>query len=232
MSKKLLYLSIGLNIIFGIGFLYLVHTLGGWTFLQYRMNNRGLAPEYEHRKSLFEHMPLAKNNIVFLGNSLTAQCDWAEMLNNPTIRNRGIPGETTDGLLRRLESILQSHPRQLFLMIGVNDLLFHAPNRVIENYKLIVDQIVKQSPDTELYLYSILPVNGTIRNIPISNEDIRLINQSIKALALEKGLNYIDLHSRFSNDSGLLFEKYTSDGVHLNGDGYLLWKSEIEGIVK
>lgn len=209
-------------------FFYIVQSLGGWTFLRYKMNNRGLGSEYDHRKSLYEKMPINKGDIVFLGNSITAQCDWAELFNKPKIKNRGIPGDSSDGVLERLGPILDSLPSELYLMIGVNDLLFHPPEYVIRNYQKIVRVIQEKSPETRLYLYSILPVNPQIRLIPIKNEDIRIINTSIQKIAKDNDLIYIDLHTRFANKDGALFAKFTSDGIHLNGEAYLLWKGEIE----
>lgn len=227
MPKKLSYISIAFNLLFIVGFLYLVHLLGGWKYMYYRIQNRGLASEYEHRKSLYENMELQTGDIIFLGNSLTAQCEWAELLNNPSIKNRGIPGESTDGILRRIDAICSSNPSQLFLMIGVNDLLFHSPDYVIANYKLIVKKIRQQSPQTKLYLYSILPVNTSLRKIPISNDDIKAINQEIEQIAKDNQLIYINLYDKFSDKDGVLFAKFTTDGIHLNGEAYLLWKSEI-----
>jgi len=228
MQKKSLYLSLLLNLLFIVALFFLVQRLGGWNFLQYRLNNRGLAAEYEHRKSLYEKMPIQKGDIVFLGNSITAQCDWAELMNNPKIRNRGIPGESTDGILKRLASITDKEISKLFLMIGVNDLLFHKPDHVIQNYQEIVSRITKESPETKLYLYSILPVNPDVRVIPIDNKDIVFINKAIQQIARDNQLKYIDLHTKFADKDGVLFAKFTSDGIHLNGDAYLLWKSEIE----
>lgn len=200
--------------------------------MKYRINNRGLGSEYDHRNSLFEKMPIQAGDIVFLGNSLTAQCDWAALFQNPQIKNRGIPGESTDGILKRLPRITDPVPSKIFLMIGVNDLLFHSPERVVENYEKIVSQILQKSPATQLYLYSILPVNSKVRNIPIKNEDIRFINKKIHQLAQDKQLIYIDLHPKFSDENGALFESFTSDGIHLNGTAYLLWKKEIEDYLK
>lgn len=196
--------------------------------MMYRINNRGLAVEYEHRKSLYNQMEIQEGDIVFLGNSITAQCDWAELMNNPKIKNRGIPGDSTDGILERLEKIMKKNPSKLFLMIGINDLLFHKPQHVIDNYKKIVDQIKAQNPETDLYLYSILPVNPNVRYIPIENVDIQLINSEIQKISNESESTFINLYDNFVDKRNELNAKFTSDGIHLNGDAYLLWKQTIK----
>ena len=42
------------------------------------------------RRSLFEVLPVYSSDIVFLGNSITDGCEWAELFNNRHVKNRGI----------------------------------------------------------------------------------------------------------------------------------------------
>ena len=71
----------------------------------------------------FKEKPLNLNDIVFLGNSITAGGnDWSERLNIPNIKNRGIGGDTTDGVIARLDEIIYFKPKAVFLLIGINDL--------------------------------------------------------------------------------------------------------------
>ena len=74
------------------------------------------------RRSLFEVLPVYSSDIVFLGNSITDGCEWAELFNNRHVKNRGISGDRSGWLLDRLDPIVGGHPKKLFLMIGVNDL--------------------------------------------------------------------------------------------------------------
>jgi lysophospholipase L1-like esterase len=227
MLRKLLFSSLFINLLLIIGGLLAIHYLGGFRYVLYKMKNRGLAAEYEHRKTLLMNLPLEKGDIVFLGNSITAQCEWAELLNNPKIKNRGISGDTSDGVLERLGLITQSEPSKVFLMIGINDLLFHSPDYILENYKEILNRLQSESPMTEVYVYSVLPVNNQVRNIMISNTDIETLNKGIKDLSKDNSLKYIDLHSKLLDAQGNLDSKYTSDGIHINGTAYMVWKEEI-----
>ena len=47
---------------------------------------------------------------------------WAEFFQNSNIKNRGISGDITEGILYRISEITESQPLQVFLMIGTNDL--------------------------------------------------------------------------------------------------------------
>lgn len=73
------------------------------------------------RRSLFDVLPLHSSDIVFLGNSITDGCEWAELFENRHVKNRGISGDRSGWLLERLDSIIAAHPKKLFLMIGTNE---------------------------------------------------------------------------------------------------------------
>ena len=72
--------------------------------------------EYNYQKrSLFEQLPIRGNDIVFLGNSITDGCEWAELFNNRHIKNRGISADRSGWLLDRLDPIVNGHPKKLCL---------------------------------------------------------------------------------------------------------------------
>ena len=77
---------------------------------------------YYQRATLFEVLPTSKSDIIFLGNSITNGGEWAELLGNPHAKNRGISGDTTQGVLDRLSTITKGKPSKIFLLIGTNDL--------------------------------------------------------------------------------------------------------------
>lgn len=210
----------------------LVNALGGFQYLFYKMNNRGLTGIYEHRKNLFEVMPIKdEGEIIFLGNSLTAYCEWGELFGDPKIINRGIPGDHIFGILERIEEIEERKPRKIFLMIGVNDLLFHEAETVIKYYEELLKQMVPRFTNTEIYVQSLLPINNEVKQTTIDNRDIIKINQAIEKLADSKELIFLNLFPHFLNKAGNLDEKYTQDGIHLNGTAYLVWKKAIEQYV-
>ena len=74
------------------------------------------------RRSLFDTLPVRPSDIVFLGNSITDGCEWAELFDNRHVKNRGISGDRSGWMLERLDPIVKGRPKKLFLMIGTNDL--------------------------------------------------------------------------------------------------------------
>jgi lysophospholipase L1-like esterase len=188
---------------------------------------------YLHQTSLFQILPKSQSEIIFLGDSITDECEWAELLENPKLKNRGISGDTTKGILHRLNDVVKFQPAQIFLMIGVNNFIHYdsSVEIILADYRQIITEIRAQSPNTEIFLQSVLPVNKTKYGIRVNNNNIINLNLSLTELTKEFSLQYIDLFSHLSDSQNQLDERYTLDGLHLNGQAYLVWKQVIEQYV-
>ena len=186
---------------------------------------------YFHRVEHFRALPNDKNEIIFLGDSITDGAEWAELTNNLLAKNRGISGDVTDGVLYRLDEVTESKPAKIFIMIGINDLATGLTiDKIFDNYIKIVNQIKEQSPETDVFIESILPVNDTFpgfKNHTNKTEQVLELNSRLGKLAAEKNYTYVDLFSSFALDNKLKKE-LTEDGLHVNGEGYLLWYSIIK----
>ncbi len=185
---------------------------------------------YKDRIAKFKANPLEFGDIVFIGNSITEQGgNWAERFDNAKIKNRGIGGDVTAGVIARLKEIYYYKPEKVFLKIGIND-LFHRdlnPEYVANNIKLIVVLIHQESPKTKIFVQTILPSRD---NNP-SKERIAATNSILKAMASTDYLQVIDLHSVFANEKDLLKSEYTNDGLHLTEAGYVVWQNYIRNLV-
>ena len=188
---------------------------------------------YYQRATLFEELPVTSSDIIFLGNSITNGGEWAELFDNPHVKNRGISGDVCMGVYDRLDAVVNGAPAKIFLLIGINDVDRGASaDTIVERIGMIVDKIRKDSPSTKIYLQSVLPVsdhykmfNGHTSRWQVVPE----INKGLVRLAADRGVKYIDLYSHFiENTTGKMNIKYTNDGLHLLGKGYKKWV----GIVK
>jgi len=197
---------------------------------------------YHQRYSLFKSMPNAgatlpsggaylpdsKRDIIFLGNSINDGSEWYELFNDIRVKNRGISGDITTGILHRLKEVTSRKPAKVFLMIGINDLgRGVSPDSVVKNILLINDYILQESPITKVYIESILPVNASFGKFPgqvSKGAQVVRSNELLKAAAARHRFEYIDLHSKFVDAQGLLDAKYTNDGLHLTGAGYQHWR--------
>lgn len=180
---------------------------------------------YPKKIEEFKANPLAMNDIVFLGNSITEQGgDWASRFQIPNIKNRGISGDVTEGVLNRLAEICHYQHQKVFILIGINDLFQgKTPEFVTENILKIVEILHEKSPNTKIFIQTILPTSeGNLK------ENIKTCNDALKTQAMSKTYDIIDLHSLFADESDLIKTEYTTDGVHLNEEGYLLWTSSLK----
>ncbi len=190
-------------------------------------------PYYWERKSHFDTLPQSESDIVFLGDSLTNACEWHEFFRNIRLKNRGISGDTTNGLLNRIDEVIESNPRKVFMMIGINDLNQGRNVEVILNtYKIILKSFQDKTSKTEVFVQSILPLNNQKHPNNGTNNKIIELNAKLKNLAQEFSFHYIDLFSAFLDENNQLDARYTIDGIHLNGQGYLVWKGLIEKDVR
>ncbi|NOR14856.1 MAG: sialate O-acetylesterase [Candidatus Aminicenantes bacterium] len=192
-------------------------------------------PEYSQywhqRASHFELLPNESGEIIFLGDSITDGCNWSEMFEDPKIKNRGISGDITQGILDRLDEVVEANPAKVFLMIGINDLAMgKSPEEIVDNTKKIVSTILKLSPETQIYLESLLPVNPDYPQFPNhadKTQEVLAINRVLQRMAQEFDLKYVDLHSKFVVGENKLNPEYTNDGLHLTGAGYRVWKQAV-----
>lgn len=195
------------------------------------------ADEYWDRKiSLFELLPIREGDIVFLGNSLTDGGEFAELFDMPNIKNRGIRSDVITGVEKRVSQVTSGHPAKIFLLIGINDVSHgHSVAELARRYERLVKRIRSESPDTELYLQSVMPVNNTPRrykNLIGKEQVIKDFNIKIKEIAETNGAIYVDLWPALADKTGQLPMTYTNDGLHLNGRGYRVWTDAISSLVR
>lgn len=197
--------------------------------------NRSRSTYWHQKQTLFESLPASPEDIVMLGNSITDGGEWAEILDNVHVRNRGISGDTTDGVLQRLGSITDGRPAKLFLMIGINDFAQGiSGDSIALNIEQIICRIKAESPETEVYVQSILPISDEITLFPGHKAHLSQVaptNAMIRAICERQGVTYVDLYSSFVTPDGKLDLKYSNDGLHLLGEGYKLWGSIIKPLI-
>lgn len=180
----------------------------------------------------FKSYPNSSNDVIFLGNSITAGTDWSELLQMPNAKNRGISGDITFGVLERLDEVIEGKPPKVFLLIGINDISRNIPDDVIlSNYARIINRIQAGSPATKIYFQTLLPTNASFdkfKNHYHKEEHILRVNEGLKKLARKENVVIVDLYNLFLDNEAKLDSRYTHDGLHLNALGYLKWKKFLE----
>ena len=186
-----------------------------------------LPDHYKAKLADFKKQKQTNGKILFLGNSITEMGNFRKLLGDSSVINRGIGGDITFGIMQRLDEITRFKPSKLFLMIGVNDLAKHIPEDVIlENMFLIISQIHRDSPGTNVFVQSILPVNKSFKNFPKGSdvmESVVVINTQLSKISKRFNYTYVDLYKDFTDKEGNLNAIYSTDGLHLNEAGYKQW---------
>ena len=178
--------------------------------------------------SAFEAFPVVPDDVVFLGDSITEGGPWEEIFPGVRVRNRGVGGDTSAGVLARLDQVTRGQPEKVFLLIGTNDLFLGASeDEIVANIEEILDRLKQESPDTEVYLQSVLPRAASYRS------RVEALNARLAEVAGERGCAWVDLYSHFVDpNTGAIREELSNDSLHLLGPGYVLWRDQIDGLVR
>ncbi len=167
-----------------------------------------------------------EDRIVFMGNSITE--GWlqhdASFFNNKNYINRGIGGQTTPQMVLRFRAdVINLKPKIVVILAGTNDI---AGNTGPMRLEMIMGNIISmcelaKSNNIKVVLSSVLPAyDYPWRKGLKPNEKIPELNELIKAYADENAIVYLDYFSTMVDDKNGLQEKFTSDGVHPNKEGY------------
>lgn len=228
---------------------YIVHEKGGITYLKSKLSeiaqkeeNVGFNAYYLNRVSVFRELDNFRDDIYFIGDSITDIGEWQELLSNSDVKNRGINGDTTTGVLHRLDEILEGNPRKIFLMCGINNLQSKISfSQTVNEYTEILSELQNITPPAEIYLLSIIPITKTLYREYVlpkhpsihmpETEEIDRLNNAIKKLADRyRNVSYIDL-APLRDEDGELIADYTIDGLHLNGKGLTAWAEIVEPLL-
>src|ERR1700750_2903057 len=171
-------------------------------------------PEHTpQRLAQFEKEPIVTGKIIFLGNSITEMGNWKKVTGDTTVINRGIGGDITFGVLKRLKDVTDRKPSKLFILLGINDIGKDIPDAVIaDNYLKIVKEIHAKCPGTKIYVQSILPVNSTLPRFPQhydKEEHVLSVNKLLKANAQVGNYTFVNIFPLFLDTDRRLDSRYT-----------------------
>ena len=186
---------------------------------------------YYQRASHFAELTVDSDDIIILGNSLIDNGRWNEAFDDANIKNRGIISDVVQGISDRLELVTKGQPKKIFLLIGVNDVSHHlTPDSITTAVEKLIVKIKEQSPKTEIYLQSWLPINNDFKRYKnmIGKEMVIFHgNVMLEQVARRQGVNWVNLFPAFADKEMKLPKHLTNDGLHLNEAGYRIWCQEI-----
>jgi len=167
--------------------------------------------------------------VLFIGDSLIEFFDWKSRFPGYDIANLGRAGETVEELLSRIGGTVRQHPSAdlIFIMTGINNVAMEDVH-FFGTYRTVLEELMTSYPGAGIYVHSLLPTM-----LPwIANSSVKEVNRSLKTIAEEKGVGYLDLYRRFVDGEGGTVKEYLlPDGVHLSDRGYAVWAESLRGII-
>ncbi|OIH93648.1 GDSL-type esterase/lipase family protein [Curtobacterium sp. MCBA15_001] len=160
--------------------------------------------------------------VLFLGDSITAGGAWDERLPEERTVNQGIGGDTTDGVLERLDAVVAQSPDVIVLLVGTNDFGNHrkSAEHVVRNVETILVTLRRELPGVRLLLVSILPRQAEY------TPRIEEANRHLRQFVATCHAQYLDVWPALA-DGDHLAEQYTEDGLHLTDAGYRAYTDEL-----
>jgi len=168
--------------------------------------------------------------IVFVGDSITQDFNVYEYFPEHKVYNRGIGGDTSKGVLTRLnESVFDLKPAKVYLNIGTNDLelIDDGIENIHKRIKEIIGKIKEFDKTIEIFFVSVYPVNPNMDNGTVgkrNNNDIKELNDLVSSI---EGIKYINLFEQLLRGD-YLNPDYSIEGLHMNQNGYEIIKEEIK----
>jgi lysophospholipase L1-like esterase len=160
--------------------------------------------------------------VLFLGDSITAGGDWDRRLTGERTLNLGIGGDTTDGVLARLDEVVAAAPDVIVLLIGTNDFGNHraSAEHVVRNVETILVTLRRDLPGVRLLLVSILPRGAEF------TPKIEQANRHLRQFVATCHAQYLDMWPALA-DGDHLDDRFTDDALHLTDEGYAAYTAEL-----
>jgi lysophospholipase L1-like esterase len=184
---------------------------------------------YVIQLGMYDLFTSTQADVVMLGNSLTYNANWNEILNRTNIANRGISSDITSGYLHRLAYVYKLNPKICFIEGGINDLYSNdSVKNIIRHYAQIVDSLKARS--IVPVIQSTLFVGRRYPQAKDKNRQVVVLNDWLRQYALKNEIEFLDINVLVSQ-KGFLRPELTYDGIHLNAKGYALWAPEVERVL-
>lgn len=137
-----------------------------------------------------------------------------------------MPGGVKMTLFNALKT-LKTKPKKIYIMLGSNGLPHYDNAKHLEYYEKVLDRIIKEYPDTIIYLQSVTPITTAAektykaRGKDFTNAKINSFNKGVLALATKKEVYYLQVRDALVDKNGCLSAEYEGgDGVHFKKSGH------------
>jgi lysophospholipase L1-like esterase len=186
----------------------------------------------ERRAEFRQRAAVDAGAVVFLGDSITQ--GWGEPGKYfPKYRcaNRGISGDTTRGILYRLqEDVLALHPAAVVLLIGTNDIGIGAdPADVAAKLQAILAALKAANAKMPVIVCRVMP-SAASQQRPAAK--IQRLNTLVdEMVARDPQCSLCDSYTLFADEQGDAKKAEFPDLLHPNAAGYAKWVAALNPLL-
>ncbi|RKD88286.1 GDSL-type esterase/lipase family protein [Mangrovibacterium diazotrophicum] len=191
-------------------------------------------PQVKYGKAIdqFEKDDLAcppdTNGILMLGSSsFTKWRDVQDYFPDKNITNRGFGGsQMSDILYFKERLVLPYEPSQVWVFVGGNDMAAgEQPKQVFAEAQQLVNWLKEQYLDIDILFISMKP---TPKRWALKKQ-LLSYNKKLKRYARKtEAVTFVDIWDAMLNADGEPNEElYISDMLHMNAQGYAIWKEAL-----
>ncbi|MGD1017994.1 MAG: GDSL-type esterase/lipase family protein [Verrucomicrobiia bacterium] len=161
---------------------------------------------------------------ILAGDSHIEMGDWYELFDGScAVRNCGLSGATIQDVTVLVSAVPDRNPESVVLMCGINNLGRHdSVQTCASDYeKLLVTTRSALKPQ-KIIVLSVMPVRQSPVDINSRklNDEVLALNERLRELCRLHNAVFVNVSAAVMNASGGLSDELTSDGLHLNQEGY------------
>ena len=131
-----------------------------------------------------------------IGDSNTQDAIWGEIFPNIKIANRGVDGDTTENILKRMDTIFSVKPKIALIMVGFNDISIDISiNEIINNYVKIIEEL--KTNNINVVVQSTLECSRTKCGDKL--DKLRQLNQKLEEYSSAHNLVFVDINKLLSS---------------------------------
>jgi lysophospholipase L1-like esterase len=176
--------------------------------------------------------PPRMGSVLFVGSSSIRV--WPNLkadFPNIDVLQRGFGGSTLDQVDHYAPRIVLPYcPRMIVLYAGDNDLAEgRTPEQILTDFKTFVGLVRAPMARTRIVFIAIKPSTARVALLEKMREANELVRQYI---VTDRSLTYVDVFTPMLGPTGLpRAELFQSDGLHMNAQGYAIWRGLLQPLV-
>jgi lysophospholipase L1-like esterase len=186
----------------------------------------------ERRRRFVNSVPKDQGALVFLGDSITQ--GWGPKMGGAfgkqKVANRGISGDTTRGMLTRLDDVIAVNPSGVVMLMGTNDLSRKAtPEMVAENVEAIIGRLKEHNDKLPIFLCAIMP--SSVKQTRPKEKIVATNKLLADAVKNDPQVTFVDTWTLFADENGDAPVEEFPDLLHPNKAGYAKWADALRPVL-